>query len=111
MTNKTHVLNNLNLGDAILFPDDENEYVVRHVGLRYVFAGSDCGCFYTIIDKKDEILASTTMLFEEYANFTIDGNAKELEKLLTIGERELSRKYRDTFKNFNSYKGKVRKVK
>jgi len=109
LKNKKHKLHNLKVGDAILFPNDEFAYVVRYVGLRYVFAGSDCGCVYTIVDKKEEVLASTTMLFEPLANFTIEGNAQKLEKLLTDGERELSEKYRDTFKNWNLYKGKVLK--
>lgn len=107
LKNKLH---QLKLGDKILFPNDETEYVVRHVGLRYVFAGSDCGCYYTIIDKKDEILASTTMTFEEFANFTVEGNPQKLEMLLINGERELSRKYRNTFQAFNLYKGKVIKA-
>lgn len=110
MSKNKHVLHNLKNGDIIQFPNDEFDYVVRHVGLRYVFAGSDCGCVYTVIDKNDEILASTTMLFEEFANFTVDGNAQKLEMLLTNGERELSRKYRDTFQAFNLYKGKVIKA-
>lgn len=107
MNKKKHVLNQLKIGDIIQFPNDEFAYVVRHVGLRFVFAGSDCGCVYTVIDKKEEVLASTTMLFEELANFTVDGNAQKLEILLTNGERELSKRYRDTFKDFNYYKGKV----
>lgn len=107
MNMKKHVLHQLKIGDIIQFPNDEFDYVVRHVGLRYVFAGSDCGCVYTVIDKKEEVLASTTMLFEELANFTVEGNAQKLEILLTNGERELSKRYRDTFKDFNYYKGKV----
>ncbi len=107
MKKKKHVLHQLKIGDTIRFPNDDFAYVVHHVGLRYVFAGSDCGCVYTVIDKKDEILASTTMIFEELANFTVEGNAQKLEKLLTNGERQLSKKYRDTFKDFNYYKGKV----
>lgn len=91
MNMKKHVLHLLKIGDIIRFPNDEFDYVVRHVGLRFVFAGSDCGCVYTVIDKKEEILASTTMLFEELANFTVDGNAQKLEILLTNGERELSK--------------------
>ncbi|WGT37741.1 hypothetical protein QH639_18145 [Lysinibacillus sp. 1 U-2021] len=110
MRNNKHKLHDLKLGDIIRFPNDEFDYVVRHVGLRYVFVGSDCGCVYTIIDKKDEVLASTTMTFEEFANFTVEGNAQKLETLLTNGDRELSRKYRDTFKDFNYYKGKVIKA-
>lgn len=107
MSKKKHVLHQLKTGDIIRFPNDEFEYVVRHVGLRFVFAGSDCGCVYTVIDKKEEILASTTMLFEVLANFTVEGNAQKLETLLTNGERELSKRYRDTFRDFNHYKGKV----
>ena len=107
MDKKKHALHNLKIGDIIRFPNDEFEYVVRHVGLRYVFAGSDCGCVYTVIDKKEEVLASTTMLFEVLANFTVEGNAQKLEILLTNGERELSKRYRDTFRDFNYYKGKV----
>ena len=110
MKNTKNKLHDLKLGDIIQFPNDEFSYEVRHVGLRYVFACSDCGCVYTIIDKKDEVLASTTMTFEEFANFTIEGNAQKLEMLLTNGERELSRKYRDTFHAFNLYKGKVIKA-
>jgi len=107
MNKQKHVLHNLKIGDIVRFPNDEFDYVVRHVGLRFVFAGSDCGCVYTVIDKKEEVLASTTMLFEELANFTVEGNAQKLEILLTNGERELSKRYRDTFKDFNYYKGKV----
>lgn len=110
MNKNKHVLHSLKNGDIIRFPNDEFDYIVRHTGLRYVFVGSDCGCVYTVIDKKDEILASTTMLFEEFANFTVVGNPQKLEMMLTNGERELSRKYRDTFQAFNLYKGKVIKA-
>lgn len=102
-----HTLHSLKVGDSILFPDSEVSYVVRHVGTRYVFAGSDDGCHYTIVDKKEEVLASTTMTFEALGNFCIEGNPQELERLLTTGERELSKRYCDTFKKFNNYKGKV----
>lgn len=107
MKNKKHKLHQLKIGDIILFPDNEFEYVVNHVGIHYIFASSDCGCVYTVIDKKEEILASTNMTFEEFGNFNIQGNAQKLEVLLTNGERELSKKYRDTFQQFNLYKGKV----
>ena len=110
MNNKKHKLETLALGDVILFPNDEFEYVVKHVGLRYVIAGSDCGCVYTVIDKKDKILASTTMLFEELGNLKVEGNAQKLELALINGERQLSKRYRDTFQEFNLYKGKVIKV-
>lgn len=108
---RKHKLEMLELGDKIIFPNDEFEYVVKLVGLRYVIAGSECGCVYTIIDKKEKILASTTMIFEELGNLTVKGNAEKMEKALTSGERELSRKYRDTFEKFSLYKGKVIKTK
>lgn len=102
-----HKLETLVVGDAIRFPGDSDDYIVKHVGIRYTFACTEDGCHYTVIDKVDKVLASTTMTFETFANFYEEGYAETLEKLLTTGERELSRKYRDTFQQFNIYKGKV----
>lgn len=102
-----HKLEMLKIGDAIKFPNDDELFIVKHVGLRYVFACTEDGSHYTVVDKVDKILASTAMTFEEFANFYKEGYAETLEKLLTSGERELSRKYRDTFKQFDIYKGEV----
>jgi len=93
---------------SIIEDSYEEQYFVKHVGERYVFACTEDGCRYTIVDKVDKILASTTMTFEEYANFNKEENAKTLEKLLLSGERELSRKYKDTFEQFDNYNGKVK---
>lgn len=102
-----HKLELLEVGDKIVFPNDEEHFIVKKSGFRYVFACTEDGCRYTVIDKKDKILASTEMTFEEYANFNKPGNADMLESLLTENIRQLSRKYRDTFQQFNIYKGKV----
>lgn len=102
-----HMLKQIKLGDGLKFPDANDIYYVKYVGFRYIFACTEDGCFYTIVDKIDECLASTTMTFEEYANFNIEGNAEKLESLLTSGDRELSQKYRDSFKDWNLYQGKI----
>lgn len=107
MNSKNHSLHNLKIGDIIRFPDEDINYKVHYVGLRFTFSCSDCGNHYTVVDKKEEILASTNMTFEEFCDFNLEGNAQKLEVLLTNGERELSRKYRDTFQQFNLYKGEV----
>lgn len=75
-----HVLKNLKIGNIIKFPQDKHDYVVRHIGNRYAFACDDAGCVYTIVDIKNEILAFTTMIFEKFTNFTVEGNAEKLFK-------------------------------
>lgn len=99
------VLKTIEKGNKFKFsPEEAHIYEVKHVGDRYAFACTADGS-YTVIDKADEILASTTILFEQYGNFNQEGNAEKLEALLNSGERELSRKYRDTFDDFNNFGG------
>ena len=108
MVNKIkHKLELLKVGDKITFPQEDVTYVVKKVGFRYKFAVTEDGCYYTVIDTSDKILASTNRLIEWYGNFNKEGHADELEKLLHSGEVGLSQKYVTTFKEFNLYGGKV----
>lgn len=105
-----HILEELSIGDTIIFNNDaERAYQVKHIGERFAFACTHDGCKYTIVDKEEKCLASTTMLFEQFGNFNKAGHAQKLEELLLNGERELSRKYRDSFADFTQYKGIVKK--
>ena len=101
-----HVLSRLNKGDGILFPDVVELFIVYYVGERYSFACTSGG-EYTVVDTEEGILASTNYTFEEFGNFSVEGNAEALENLLLSGERELSKKYRDTFEAFDNYQGFV----
>lgn len=105
-----HILEELKTGDIIMYSHDERPYVVMHVGERYAFACTETGGMYTVVDKEEKCLASTTKLFEEFGDFRKDGHAQELERLLLSGERELSRKYRDSFEDFTKFKGIVKKA-
>jgi len=96
-------LKKLEVGDSIIFQKGEEPFVVKATNYRYALACNSDGTEYTIVDKKDEVLASTTQLFEEFANFNINENAQKILDMLHTGERELSKKYRDTFAEFDRY--------
>src|SRR6185312_16447375 len=100
-------LKKLEVGDSIIFQEGEEPFVVKATNYRYALACSSDGTEYTIVDKKDEVLASTTQLFEEFANFNINGNAQKMLSMLHTGERELSKKYRDTFMEFDELGARV----
>lgn len=91
------------VGDSVIFAKDEKPFVIKSTNYRYALACTVDGSEYTIIDKKEKVLASTTQLFEEYSDFNKEENAQKMLDMLHSGERELSRKYRDTFSEFDAF--------
>lgn len=94
-------------GDSIVFQKGEEPFVVMEDSYRYALACTEDGTEYTIVDKKEKVLASTTYTFEKYANFNKKENAQKMLEMLHSGERELSRKYRDTFAEFDVFAEKL----
>lgn len=103
---------NIQEGDSIRFEkNDPDLFVVQKVTDRYVFAGTEDGCQFTIVDKVEKVLASTNMIIEVYGNFTDKSNVEKVNEMLLSGERELSQKYRTSFKDFDRLGGEVLKKK
>lgn len=93
----------LQTGDSIIFADGEQPFIVQATNYRYALACTKDGSEYTIVDKKDEIVASTNYLFETHSNFNKKENAQKMLDMLHSGERELSRKYRDSFLEWDRF--------
>lgn len=93
----------LQVGDSIIFADGEQPFVVQATNYRYALACTKDGSEYTIVDKKDEIVASTNYLLEKHSNFNRKENTQKMLDMLHSGERELSKKYRDSFSEWDAF--------
>lgn len=96
-------LKKLDVGDSIIFEEGEEAFVVKAANYRYALACTEDGSEYTVVDKKEEVLASTDRLFETYANFNKEENSQKMLEMLHSGERVLSKKYRDAFSEFDIF--------